>query len=61
MTFLPDEVSSDCDNTTFFFHSEPTFSANDDEHTMWKDSTEQDSKGRGAGLMVSQEQDGSSR
>ena len=37
--FLPNIDNSE--NTIFFFHDEPTFSANDDERTMWKDSTMQ--------------------
>ena len=45
----------DIDHTIIFFHDESTFSANDDERTMWSDGTMQvlKPKGRGAGLMVS--------
>ena len=61
---LPDvTVSPQSDNTIFWFHDESSYNANDNQTTIWKDSTMQviKPKSRGAGLMVSdfiEERDG---
>lgn len=63
-TLLPAvEVSSDCEQTIYWFHDESSYNANDDQSIMWKDESMQiiKPKGKGAGLMVSdfiEERDG---